>query len=197
MLEAAIDLIEQRGVGQLTVRAVAAAAKVNIAAVSYHFGSKDALIAAALEGSIRHMVADSEETIDRMATDPNALSELLIYYLEGALRYPQISKAHLHAPLVADDYSGPFGVGMAPVTERLRDALQAIVPGLSQRAATQRTVAALSAAFFPAFFGGLYQSLGTLDTPSDRAAYAREVAQAALAPVAGPAPKPRKRRRGS
>ena len=66
-----------------------------------------------------------------MATDAEALEELLLYYLEGVLRYPRLTKAHLHAPLVTDDYSGPFGVLMAPVSERLRDALHAIVPGLS------------------------------------------------------------------
>jgi len=175
------------------VRAVAAAANVNIAAVSYHFGSKDALIAAALEGSIRHMVADSQQYIERMTIDPGALDELLVYIMEGALRYPRISKAHLHAPLVDGDYSGPFAFLMAPMFERLRDALLSLVPRLDERAASRRVVAALSAALFPSFFGGLFESLGALDTPSARAAYACEVARAALMPVAVPAAKPRKR----
>jgi TetR/AcrR family transcriptional regulator, regulator of cefoperazone and chloramphenicol sensitivity len=185
MIEAAIDQIERHGVGALTVRAVAAAAEVNIAAVSYHFGSKDALIAAALDGSIRHMVADSMQYLDRVADEPAALTELFLYYLEGALRYPRLTKAHLYAPLVADDYEGPFVTHMAPVVERLRGTLQAAVPGLGKREAGRRAIAALSGVFLPAFFGGLFAPLGSLDRTSDRARYAGELARAALLPIGG------------
>lgn len=181
MLQAAIELIEERGVGQLTVRAVAAAADVNVAAVSYHFGSKDGLIAAALEGAIRHMVEDSEAMLARMPSDPEAtLTELLHYYLEGALRYPRLSKAHLYAPLLSDDYGGPFPVLMEPVLVMLVHALRSAVPDLGKREATHRAIAALSAVFFPAFFGGLFRSLGALDSAADRKRFAQRVAASAL-----------------
>ncbi len=109
LVVAAIDQIEKHGVGQVTVRKIAAAAGVNIAAVNYYFRSKEALLAAALDGSIRHMLADSEEFLARMPDDPlEALSGLLGYYLEGGLRYPNVGRAHLHDGFRADDYSGPF-----------------------------------------------------------------------------------------
>ncbi|WP_437499047.1 TetR/AcrR family transcriptional regulator [Sorangium sp. So ce1099] len=187
LVVAAIEQIEQHGIGQATVRKIAAAAGVNIAAVNYYFRSKEALLAAALEGSIRHMLEDGEELLARMPGDPmDALSGLLDYYLEGCLRYPNLSRAHLNDAFHGDDYSGPFPVLFAPVIERLRGLVQAAVPGLDQRAAAHRVVAALSAVFFPAFFAGLFQGLGALGSPADRLAYVRELARQTLAPPPSP-----------
>ncbi|WP_437630216.1 TetR/AcrR family transcriptional regulator [Sorangium sp. So ce854] len=186
LVAAAIDQIEKHGVGQVTVRKIAAAAGVNIAAVNYYFRSKEALLAAALDGSIRHMLADSEDFLARMPGDPmEALSGLLGYYLEGSLRYPNVGRAHLHGAFHADDYSGPFPTLFAPVMERLRALVQAAVPGLDERAAARRVVAALSAVFFPAFFAGLYRGLNALGSPADRLAYVRELARQTLSPPAG------------
>ena len=184
LIEATIHEIERQGLSQLTVRAVAAAAGMNIAAVSYHFGSKQALVAAALEGTIEHMVADTDAYLQRLPADPvGVLAELLGYYLEGALRYPRVSKAHLYDAFVAEDYGGPFPTLFAPVLPRLRAALRDSVPELDERGAAQRLVAALSGVYFPACFGGLYRSLGTLETPRERAAYVQELARRTLAPV--------------
>ncbi|WP_438022481.1 TetR/AcrR family transcriptional regulator [Sorangium sp. So ce233] len=186
LVVAAIDQIEKHGMGQVTVRKIAAAAGVNIAAVNYYFRSKEALLAAALEGSIRHMLADGDEFLARMPGDPlEALRGLLGYYLEGSLRYPNVGRAHLHGAFHADDYSGPFPTLFAPVMERLRDLVQAAVPGLEERAAAHRVVAALSAVFFPAFFAGLYGGLNALGSPADRLAYVEELARQTLAPPAG------------
>ncbi|CAN96837.1 MULTISPECIES: TetR/AcrR family transcriptional regulator [Sorangium] len=202
LVVAAIDQIEKHGIGQLTVRKLAAAAGVNIAAVNYYFRSKEALVAAALEGSIQNMLSDSEDFLARMPGDPlEALSGLLGYYLEGGMRYPNVGRALLHDAFHADDYSGPFPKLFAPVMERLRDLVRAAVPGLEERAAARRVVAALSAVFFPTFFAGLYEGLNALGSPADRLAYARELARQTLAPPAvpepaAPAPRGRPQKRG-
>ena len=43
ILDAALDLFGERGLTGTTVRDIAARAKVNVAAISYHFGGKDEL----------------------------------------------------------------------------------------------------------------------------------------------------------
>jgi len=182
LIDAAIEQIEEHGLGQLTVRRVAAAAGMNVAAVNYYFRSKSALVAVALEGSIRHMVADSHEFLARMPENPvGILSELLTYYLEGSLRYPRITKANLHDAFVREDYSGPFPRCFAPLIQGLSAAIRASVPGLDERRAGRRAIAALSAVWFPAFFSGLFHSLDALESAEDRARYVEEVARAALA----------------
>ncbi|MEY2935625.1 MAG: hypothetical protein RL033_6374 [Pseudomonadota bacterium] len=184
LIEAVIREIERRGLSQLTVRAVAAAAEMNIAAVNYHFRSKQALVAAALESTVEHMLGDTDEILARLKEDPQAvLAELFTYYLEGALRYPRICKAHLHEAFVADDYGGAFPRLFAPALLRLREELRSLVPDLDQRQSERRVVASLSAVFFPAFFGGLYQGLGTLTNASERREYAAEIARRSLEPA--------------
>ena|SRR6185436_7642951 len=188
LIEATITEIERHGLSQLTVRAVAAAADMNIAAVNYHFRSKQALVTAALESSIVHMLEDTDAILGRLPDDPEAvLGDLLGYYLEGTLRFPRLSKAHLHAGFVADDYSGNFPRRFTPVLERLRVALCAARPGLDPELAARRVIAALSAVFFPAFFGPLFQCFSALDTAQARARYALELARQALGPVAADA----------
>jgi AcrR family transcriptional regulator len=59
ILDAALDLFGERGLTGTTVRDIAARAKVNVAAISYHFGGKDELYRAVAEtviGSIETRV---------------------------------------------------------------------------------------------------------------------------------------------
>jgi TetR/AcrR family transcriptional regulator, regulator of cefoperazone and chloramphenicol sensitivity len=61
ILEAALDLFGERGLTGTTVRDIAQRAKVNVAAISYHFGGKDELyraVATSVIGSIEMRVRD-------------------------------------------------------------------------------------------------------------------------------------------
>ena len=61
ILEAALDLFGERGLTGTTVRDIAQRAKVNVAAISYHFGGKDELyraVATTVIGSIEARVRD-------------------------------------------------------------------------------------------------------------------------------------------
>jgi AcrR family transcriptional regulator len=73
ILDAALDLFGERGLTGTTVRDIAARAKVNVAAISYHFGGKDELYRAVVEsvvgsiaGRVRSRVA---HLIERPPTD--------------------------------------------------------------------------------------------------------------------------------
>jgi AcrR family transcriptional regulator len=63
LLEAALKLVAERGEDAVTLRDITSAAQANVAAVSYHFGSKDALVTAATEHALRRVVAQSRDTI--------------------------------------------------------------------------------------------------------------------------------------
>ena len=54
ILDAALDLFGERGLTGTTVRDIAARAKVNVAAISYHFGGKDELYRAVARDGHRH-----------------------------------------------------------------------------------------------------------------------------------------------
>ena len=49
ILKATLKILESEGIQKLTVRKIAAEAGVNVAAVNYHFGSKDQVVFEALQ----------------------------------------------------------------------------------------------------------------------------------------------------
>lgn len=195
LLHAAFEEIEARGLARVTVRGVAAAAGVNIAAVSYYFRSKELLVQAALESTLQAMVADVEAMLARFSADAEAvLVEILTYYFEGMLRYPRLSKAHMHAAFLDDDYDGQFPNELGSVLSQLAAAIRKAVPSLDARTASQRVVTAYSSVCLPAVLPGLYSSLDALSTPGDRVAYVRALARTALAPAGGERVTPRRAR---
>ena len=74
--DAALDLFGERGLTGTTVRDIAARAKVNVAAISYHFGGKDELyraVATTVIGSIEARVRDrAAPLLDNPPRDPPA-----------------------------------------------------------------------------------------------------------------------------
>lgn len=86
ILGAAEELFAERGFAGASLRQVTAAAKVNLAAVNYHFGSKDNLI----EEVFRRRLDDlSNERIERLAeiakSDTPTLEALLDAFITPAL----------------------------------------------------------------------------------------------------------------
>ncbi len=64
MLEAATTLVRERGVAALTSREIARTAGVNLQAITYHFGSKDELVARALTGLVSERIAPIRAALD-------------------------------------------------------------------------------------------------------------------------------------
>jgi AcrR family transcriptional regulator len=75
LLDATLDLLAERGESGASLRAITEGAGANVAAVSYHFGSKEALVRAAIEQSMDRLLQDQVEglralkkpTIDEIA----------------------------------------------------------------------------------------------------------------------------------
>jgi AcrR family transcriptional regulator len=74
-LEGALRCIEQKGYGAITTRDIAAAANANVASITYHFGSKEALIGEALAEGFRLWFAEFAR--DATEDDANGLEGFL------------------------------------------------------------------------------------------------------------------------
>lgn len=61
LIDATRELLAERGESDVSLRAITDAAGANVAAVSYHFGSKETLVRAAIEQSIERLVQDQIE----------------------------------------------------------------------------------------------------------------------------------------
>ncbi len=101
--------IEREGVHAVTVRKIAECAKVNVAAINYHFGSKEQLLEEALEFSLYNAFKDPLlEVKEKDLTTNQAVRFLLHDWFEGLIRYPGISKAQLFKPFISNNYDSLF-----------------------------------------------------------------------------------------
>ena len=97
ILDAAETLIAEQGIDAVSLRKITSDAQVNLAAVHYHFGSKEALVQKVFERRIRPVNAKRLEMLDAAedaATGPNLeLEPVLRAFIEPAIRlYAQDSK---------------------------------------------------------------------------------------------------------
>lgn len=112
MVYAAMVCLERTGLDGLTVRAISAEAGVNVAAVNYYFGGKDALIAEVRARQLATGFLEPLGELDTLLAMPDlSRREALQQFFEGFVRdmaqYPRTVESHLHEGLVRQDYSGP------------------------------------------------------------------------------------------
>ena len=113
IIEAVIDCIEKYGIEKVTTRRIAEQAGTNIASINYYFRSKDELVAAALTLTINHMLED----VEAILADPNEpyqtiLETFFLYLLDGVMRFPGVSIAHLYSSIMDKQYDTPGGRGI-------------------------------------------------------------------------------------
>jgi AcrR family transcriptional regulator len=90
ILDAAEVLFMAHGLEATTLRQITTVAKANLAAVNYHFGSKDALIEAVFRRGLARLTDDCLRALDRLeaeaATDPVRPSQIVDAFFGAALR---------------------------------------------------------------------------------------------------------------
>jgi AcrR family transcriptional regulator len=121
LLRATLEVLSRQGVARTTSREIAAAAGVNLQAITYHFGSKDDLVAEALVDAVRTWLAPARATLDGIAADP--LHGLLATV--AALRRA-LEEAHDHVPAYLE------ALASAARDERVRAPIVALLAELRE-----------------------------------------------------------------
>src|SRR3954469_18766754 len=89
ILDIAENLFSEQGLDRVSVRDITEAAKVNIAAVSYHFGGKDELITAVFERRISPVnqarVAALDQLDSRNKKQPAKVEEIMEAFIRPAV----------------------------------------------------------------------------------------------------------------
>jgi AcrR family transcriptional regulator len=169
---ATIETLEAEGMAALTIRGIAERAGVNVAAVNYHFGSKDRLLDAVMEQTLRHGLRESLDelrdavTAARAGGEATAVRNYLREFAGNMIRYPRLTEAHFHDALTRQAYEGTavreFNRFMTELFDVVRPALP---PG------TEADQRATLAQFWYALIGTtvmprlLEDFLGSGDTP--------------------------------
>lgn len=90
MLEVAEALFGEHGVDRVSIRDITEAAQVNVAAVNYHFGSKEELIAAVFERRLAPLNAERLRMLDLAESSAGsqgpAVEQILEAFVHPALR---------------------------------------------------------------------------------------------------------------
>lgn len=138
ILDAAEELFAERGFSETSLRMITSKANVNLAAVNYHFGSKNALIQAVFARFLTPFSATLEKAFDdlerRCSGRPPSLHQTLWALTESAVRMPHRnengisifmrllglaytqSQGHLRK-FLEEEYSEPFGRFMGLLKE--------------------------------------------------------------------------------
>lgn len=90
IIDATLDIIANEGVQNVTIRKIAAIAAVNVAAVNYHFGSKDMVITDALK-TITFRLMEAFDCLKDQDINPALRIQLFInQYSQVVSEYPDI-----------------------------------------------------------------------------------------------------------
>ncbi len=143
ILDAAEALIAEKGIDAVSLRAITAAAGVNLAAVHYHFGSKEALVGKVYErrlGPINKLRLEMLDAVESAAGDgaPD-LEGVLRALIEPPIRmYCEHDKASLYMQLGGRIYAEPADFVQAmfddlfqEIVGRFLPAFERALPGLA------------------------------------------------------------------
>jgi AcrR family transcriptional regulator len=138
LLDAAERLLAERGLAATSVRAVCAEAGANVAAVHYHFGSKDALVEAVLKrrmGELTTRRLAMLEPLESQARPPTrAVVEALVRPLADFARDPEgAGRAYVRflAGLQATDERDRIAFAFAPQYARLAPVFERSLPDVA------------------------------------------------------------------
>ncbi|TCT02945.1 TetR/AcrR family transcriptional regulator [Aquabacter spiritensis] len=88
LIDSAEALFSEHGWNSVGIRTIAAHANVSLAALNYHFGSKEKLLGELFANRARHIVAERDRRLDAvMASGDVTLEKVIAAYLHGALSY--------------------------------------------------------------------------------------------------------------
>ena len=85
LLDAALDLVSERGEDGVTLRELTDAAEANVAAVSYHFGSLKSLCEAAIERALERYLDAQQDALNTLGPD-STLEELAAAFARPMMR---------------------------------------------------------------------------------------------------------------
>ncbi|MDR1094475.1 MAG: hypothetical protein LBL66_10060 [Clostridiales bacterium] len=116
---ATIGCLERYGRSGTTIRRIAEIGGVNSAAISYHFGGADNLIDTVMRRTLGEAFTLSDYAEFENRDLKGYLRAVFTFLIEGARKFPNISKAHLYGIYTDGDYSSPVVAAMNGFLEQL------------------------------------------------------------------------------
>jgi AcrR family transcriptional regulator len=145
LMDAALDLLAERGEDGVTLRELTGAAQANVAAVSYHFGSLKSLCDAAIEYALERYLAAQEEAVSALGAEAS-LEELAAAFARPMMRALAVGGRDLdvirivaRAGIDPPEGWGRFDASFNRIRAGVLRVLRASVPGVKDRDLIFRT----------------------------------------------------------
>jgi AcrR family transcriptional regulator len=144
-MDAALDLIAERGEGGVTLRELTDAADANVAAVSYHFGSLGSLCDAAIEDALERYLNAQQEAVSALSSEATleelaaAFARPMMHALSSGSRDLAVMRIVARSGIDPPRGWEPLGPRFDRIRADCRRVLKANVPGVKDKELDFRT----------------------------------------------------------
>lgn len=166
IIRVTMDIIAEEGFHNTTVRKIAARAGVNVAAISYHFGSKDAVINEAL----RAVTDQLKDTFKLLQTNNSNPEDRLVVFVNNytniMFKYPDVIKNMIDHTIhnkLLDEQVEYVAFLKAEGTKLIKQTIEQIRPDLDDCSLYLKTLHLISSLSFPFLMGERVQEVLGVD----------------------------------
>lgn len=170
IIQVAMDIIASEGFQGVTTRKIAAGAGVNVAAINYHFGSKDALVTEAL----RYLTLQLKDTFNVLKDEAFAPEERLNAFFKSYIKviceYPDIIKNMISHTMQEHPLDGHAEYALFIQSEGvalINSTIRQLRPDLDEDSCSLKTITLISGLSMPFVMGKPIKALLDVDLLSD------------------------------
>jgi AcrR family transcriptional regulator len=165
---AAIECIEKEGLNAVTIRSIGKEAGVNSAAINYYFGSKEKLIEEAFDHIQKDFMMDFTEIINSDKDLRAIVEELLLYMLQGTVKYPNIVRAVLYEPFINCNYNNVFITKINALCEVLYNRINTHYKSGEEQSKTA-VIQLMASSLFVGLFPVVFKDFSNMDLRDEEA----------------------------
>jgi AcrR family transcriptional regulator len=170
ILESAVKLLFTTPSEELTTRRIAREAGVNIAAINYHFRSKNELIDKAVEAATATAFEKGMAVLFAPGKAPfERLRDFLAGYAYGLVKFPGFTRTAFFAFLLKEEGATFYGRYMKEMFVKIRQVIAETEGGNSAQESGSTALMALSCVIFPFLASSTLRDAGAADYTDDEA----------------------------
>jgi AcrR family transcriptional regulator len=166
---ATIECIEKEGINAVTIRSIGREANVNSAAINYYFGSKEKLIEEAFDHIQKDFMMDFTEIINNDKDLRTTVEELLVYMLQGIVKYPNISRAIFNEPFINNKYDSIFITKLNALCQELENKINRQHADVEEGRYKVPIIQLIGSSLFLAIFPCMFKDFSSIDLRNEEA----------------------------
>jgi AcrR family transcriptional regulator len=164
-----LEAIQKEGMAALTIRQIAERAGVNVAAVNYHFGSKDALVNEVLVELTAGLRSAFNQLTDERASPRERLHRFLDEFSLVLLQYPDVYRQAIGSGLLGGDGQRQYlGFLRAEGLQALKRLVREVTGEAQERRLMLRIIQAIGGLAYPLLVGPFIEQAADIQLSDER-----------------------------